>query len=390
MRAKDGSAGFDFTGTYTKVILHKLIEYSITGWRKVSITFQSVGNGTKVTETFETENVYSDEQQRSGWQSILDNFKRYTESQSANAITPCLWFDDNAEEAAEFYTSIFKNSKVGNVARYDEEGARVSGRPKGSVMTIAFSIEGKEFVGLNGGPIFKFTPAISFFVNFDPSKDPKAKENLNALWSKLSQGGTPMMPLDKYPFSERYGWIKDKFGLTWQLILTKPEGDMRPKIVPSLLFVGDMYGNAEKAMRFYLSVFKESKLGNLFHYGQGQEPNKQGTVMFSDFMLNETWLAAMDGGGQHAFTFNEAISFMVYCDTQEEIDHYWKKLSAFPASEQCGWLKDKFGVSWQIVPRVLPELLGGDKKKSQSVMAALLKMKKLEINALKKAYERGN
>jgi len=156
-------------------------------------------------------------------------------------ITPCLWFDNQAEEAVNFYASIFKNSKVGRIARYGEAGAEVSGRPSGSVMTVEFQLEGQEFLALNGGPIFKFTEAVSFVVN---------------------------------------------------------------------------------------------------------------------------------------------------CETQEKIDEMWEKLSKGGAKGQCGWLKDKYGLSWQIVPPVLSEMLQDkDTKKSERVMKAMLQMKKLDIKTLKQAYE---
>jgi predicted 3-demethylubiquinone-9 3-methyltransferase (glyoxalase superfamily) len=155
-------------------------------------------------------------------------------------ITPDLWFDNSAEEAAKFYTSIFKNSKIIHVARYGEAAAKVSGRPKGTVMTVIFELEGQRFMALNGGPVFKFSPAISFLVN---------------------------------------------------------------------------------------------------------------------------------------------------CETQEEVDNLWEKLSEGGEKEQCGWLKDKFGVSWQVVPNILGEMLQDkDAKKSERVMEAMLQMKKIDIEGLKKAY----
>ena len=158
-------------------------------------------------------------------------------------ISPCLWLDNNAEEATSFYTSIFKNSKIGNVTRYGKEGHEIHGKEEGTVMTVDFEIEGQKFLALNGGPIFKF---------------------------------------------------------------------------------------------------------------------------------------------------NEAISFQIYCETQEEVDYYWEKLSEAgdEKAQQCGWLKDRYGVSWQVVPTVLIKMLQDkDPKKSESVMKALLQMRKLDISALKKAYE---
>lgn len=111
---------------------------------------------------------------------------------------------------------------------------------------------------------------------------------LNEVWNKLSDGGTPLMPLGRYPFSEWYGWIQDKYGFTWQLMLTNPEGEPRPAIVPSLMFTGDNCGKAEEAREFYLSVFRNAKPGTIVKYGPGQEPDREGTVMFTDFMLEDT------------------------------------------------------------------------------------------------------
>ena len=119
-------------------------------------------------------------------------------------ITPFLWFDDKAEEAVNFYVSIFKNSKVGSITRYEEEAAEVSGRPKGTVMTVTFQLEGQEFMALNGGPHFKFTEAISLLVNC------KTQEEVDELWEKLSEGGE----------KGQCGWLKDKYGLSWQIVPT--------------------------------------------------------------------------------------------------------------------------------------------------------------------------
>ena len=118
-------------------------------------------------------------------------------------ITPCLWFDDKAEEAARFYVSIFKNSKLGHITRYGEAGAEVSGRPKGSVMTVTFEIEGQEFVALNGGPLFKLSYAISFMVKCE------TQQEIDEMWEKLSQGGE----------KGQCGWLKDKYGLSWQIVV---------------------------------------------------------------------------------------------------------------------------------------------------------------------------
>jgi predicted 3-demethylubiquinone-9 3-methyltransferase (glyoxalase superfamily) len=296
-------------------------------------------------------------------------------------IVPHLWFDKEAKEATEFYCSVFPDSNVTNITT-------LHNTPSGDVDTVSFELWGQKFMAISAGPEFKFNPSISFIVNFDPSREKDAKEKIDEAWDKLSQGGTVLMPLDKYPFSERYGWIQDKYGLSWQLILTNPEGEERPPIVPSLMFVGKNCGKAEEAREFYLSVFRNSKPGAVFRYGPGQEPDKEGTVMFADYMLEGQWFAAMDSAREHRFNFNEAISFMVNCTTQEDVDYFWEKLSAVPEAEQCGWLKDKYGLSWQIVPTVMDEMMAnGTREQIDRVTQAFLPMKKLVIAELEKAYK---
>ncbi|WP_102029101.1 VOC family protein [Salirhabdus sp. Marseille-P4669] len=296
-------------------------------------------------------------------------------------IVPHLWFNTEAKEAAQFYTSIFPDSTI-------DKMVTIRNTPSGDSDQVIFTLAGYSFMAINGGPHFKFNPSISFFVNFDPSRDEKARENLDQLWEALSEGGTPLMPLQEYPFSKRYGWIQDKYGLTWQLILTNPDGEERPFIIPSILYVGDVCGKAEEATDFYLSVFQHSKRGELARYPAGMEPDKEGTVMFTDFMIENEWFSAMDSAHSHNFTFTEAISLLVRCEDQDEIDYFWEKLSADPKAEQCGWLKDKFGVSWQIWPEVMEEMMGNaNGEQMERLTQAFLKMKKFDIEKLKEAYE---
>lgn len=296
-------------------------------------------------------------------------------------IVPHLWFNQEAKEAAQFYTSIFPDSKINSSVTFRDT-------PSGDSDSISFQIAGYSFMAINGGPHFQFNPSISFFVNFDPSKDESARENLNVLWEKLSEGGTPLMPLQEYPFSKRFGWIQDKYGLTWQLMLTNPEGEERPFIVPFLLYVQDVCGKAEEASDFYLSVFNDSRRGEITRYPAGMEPDKEGTLMFTDFMLENQWFSAMDSAHSHAFNFNEAVSLLVRCESQDEIDYFWEKLSADPKAEQCGWLKDKYGVSWQIVPSVMDEMMAnGTNEQIDRITKAFLQMKKFDIEKLKEAYQ---
>lgn len=296
-------------------------------------------------------------------------------------IIPHLWFDTQAKEAAAFYASVFPESRVTSISS-------ISGSPSGDVDIVAFDVWGQSFMAISAGPLFKFNPSVSFLVNFDPSRMPDARERLDEIWARLSEGGKALMPLDAYPFSKHYGWIQDKYGLSWQLMLTNPEGEERPPIIPSLLFVGTVCGKAEEAVNFYVSTFPDSKIESVNRHPAGTEPDKEGTVMFADFQIAGQRFAAMDSAHKHEFAFNEAVSLMVYCMDQNEIDRYWKALSAVPAAEQCGWLKDKFGLSWQVVPERMDEMMkNGSKEQVARVTQAFLKMKKFDIAELERAYE---
>lgn len=291
-------------------------------------------------------------------------------------ITPHLWFDNNAEEAAKFYTSIFKDSKLKNVTT-------LHNTPSGTVEIFTVEVLGQEFTLINAGPLFKFNPSVSFLVACS------TKEEVDGLWKKLSEGGTALMDLGEYPFSEKYGWMQDKYGLSWQ-IMFMGDHKIKHRIIPTLMFVGKQYGKAEEAINFYSSVFGNARVGDILRYSKGEEPDKEGTVKHASFMLEDQDFAAMDSAREHNFAFNEAISFMVHCNTQKEIDYYWEKLSAYPEAEQCGWLKDKYGLSWQIVPNIMDEMLKvNDEKKIARVTEAFLQMKKLDIAKLKEVYDSG-
>jgi predicted 3-demethylubiquinone-9 3-methyltransferase (glyoxalase superfamily) len=296
-------------------------------------------------------------------------------------ITPNLWFDRQAEDAVKFYTSLFKNSKIGNINRASKAGNEIHGLSEGTVMTVEFEIGGQRFVGINGGPLFKFNPSVSFLVAC------RTKEEVDSLWGKLSQGGTAMMDLGKYPFSEKYGWTTDRYGLSWQ-VMFMGDRKFKQKITPTLMYSEEQCGKAETAIKFYVSVFRDAKVGDISRYDKGEEPDKEGTIRHVAFVLEGQEFAAMDSARVHGFTFNEAISLMVECKDQEEIDYYWGKFTAGDGQEgMCGWLKDKYGVSWQITPTLLGEMLRNpDKGKVERVTNAFLKMKKLDIGQLKRAF----
>ncbi|WP_031545097.1 VOC family protein [Salinicoccus luteus] len=296
-------------------------------------------------------------------------------------IVPHLWFDTEAEEAVEFYMSLFPESKI-------TDRTTLHDTPSGDAQQLSFELYGYRFMAINAGPYFTFNPSISFFVNFDPSKDDTAEQTLTTIWEALIDEGTALMPLDEYPFSKKYGWVEDKYGISWQLILGGPEEGDWPNIVPSLMFVNQNLGKCEEALEFYLSVFENSRMGEIARFSDDTPPHLPSSVMYSDFMIEGQWFSAMDSAGPHEFNFNEAISLMVLCEDQQMVDDYWEKLSADPDAEQCGWLKDKYGVSWQIIPREMDEMMSnGSPEQVRKVTQAFLEMKKIDLEALKQAYE---
>ena len=295
-------------------------------------------------------------------------------------IIPHLWFDRNAKEATEFYVSAFTNSKIMSMRT-------LHNTPSGDCDVIYFNLSGCSFMAISAGPYFKINPSISFMVNFDQSRDKNAQEHLDELWNRLSGDGKILMPLQEYPFSKHYGWVEDKYGVSWQLI-TNSDKEERPFIVPSLMFTGNDAGKAEEATNFYLSLFKDSKRGTIAYYSADTEYDKEGTVMFTDYQIAGQWFAAMDSAYKHSFFFNEAVSLIVLCETQDEINYYWQQLSAVPESEQCGWVKDKYGVSWQIVPRKMNEMMRhGSEEQIDRLTQAFLPMKKMDIATLEKAFK---
>lgn len=243
-------------------------------------------------------------------------------------------------------------------------------------MTVPFQLAGRDFLGLNGGPMFKFTPAISLFVSCN------SEAQIDELFKNLSAGGTVLMPFAKYPFSEKYAWINDRFGLSWQLSL----GGEEHSITPTMMFTKEQHGKAEEAIKFYTSSFANSKITKVFKFEEG-EPGTAGTIKQALFSLDGLEFRAMDSLG-HDFGFTPAISFVVNCKTQADLDDMWSKLSDGGMIVECGWLSDKFGVSWQVVPTALREMLQNrDTQTSDKVMKELLQMKKLDIATLQRAYE---
>jgi predicted 3-demethylubiquinone-9 3-methyltransferase (glyoxalase superfamily) len=278
-------------------------------------------------------------------------------------IYPCIWFNDNGNEAAKFYCNAFCNAKI---------------ESENNIVT-SFTINDQQFMALTGGPMFAPNPSISFFALFDTAAA------LDKAWSTLSEGAKVMMELTEYPWSEKYGWLQDKYGVSWQLMMQIPGSSMQ-NFIPALLFTQKVAGKAEAAMKFYTTVFNNAAVKDILRY-EKDEHNVEGTVKHGRFVINNQLFIAVDSSKSHAFTFSEGVSLVVPCDTQEEIDYYWDALTKDGGQESmCGWLKDKFGVSWQIVPAILGNLMN-DTAKAQKAAGAFMQMKKLNIAAILAACE---
>lgn len=287
-------------------------------------------------------------------------------------IIPNLWFDKEAREATAFYATLFTNSKVNHINT-------ITGTPSGDCDIVDFTLAGQEFMAISAGPYFKLNPSISLFVVFDNETE------IGATWDKLADGGKVLMPYNTYPWAQKYGWLQDKYGLSWQLSWSDNH-KLEQKITPMLMFTGKMSGQAKNAIETYTDLFPDSKIDMIVPYGPG-EGDTEGFTKHSRFTLAGQNFMAMDSSAEHKFGFNEAFSLIVNCETQEEIDRYWKALSAVPESEQCGWLKDKYGVSWQITPTRMREMLAsGDRARVDRVTQAFMKMKKFDLRKLEEAY----
>lgn len=272
-------------------------------------------------------------------------------------IYPCLWFKNEAREAADLYCRVFEGSVIKSA----------------SPIVVMVDLQGQQLMLLNSSGNDEFNPAISIFVVCE-----KAEET-DRVWNLLVEHGKVLMALDKYPWSEKYGWLQDRFGVSWQVSLGKLS-DVGQKFSSSLLFVGSQHGRAEEAMNFYTGIFKNSSIDGVRLYPEGgAEP--AGTVQHARFRVNDHVFMAMDSAHDHPFSFNESVSFVVTCDTQEEIDYFWDRLTEGGQESMCGWLKDKFGISWQVVPAVLGQLMS-EPGRTQRVMQAFMKMKKFDIQKL--------
>jgi len=270
-----------------------------------------------------------------------------------NNIYPCIWFNNSAKEAAEFYIETFGNGKITiNMS-----------------MLTTFELNEQKFLAINGGTEFKPNPAVSYFVYCDGNN-----ERIEQLYEKLSEGGMVLMSLGKYDWSEKYAWVQDKFGVSWQLDID-PINNVQ-KIVPALLFTNEKTEKVNAAVNFYTSVFDESQIVVEYYF-----PDRE-ALLFSQFKLKNYIFNAMSGGQEkHEFDFSEGNSFIVECETQEEIDHLWNAFADGGKESQCGWIADKYGVWWQVIPKKLVSWMT-DPNLATKVSEAFYKMKKIDLKAL--------
>lgn len=244
-----------------------------------------------------------------------------------NKIHPCIWSNHEIKKIADFYVKTFPNAQI------LEENLYV----------VMMEINGQKLMLLNGNNQVEINPSISFMY-LTPDNN-----LVNELWEKLLEDGTVLMEKDSYDWSKNYGWIQDKFGVSWQLILSEPQ-HIYQEIVPTLMFVQNKMGKSKEATEFYISIFPNSEF-------RGAKEDENGNVLHGEFLIENYMLMIMDAPGNHEFDFNEAVSIVVNCKNQEEIDHYWNALTANGGQESlCGWLKDKYGVSWQITPNNWSEI----------------------------------
>lgn len=278
-----------------------------------------------------------------------------------NSIYPCLTLKGKIAEAAPFYIDTFAEGKVVQTSPY----------------VIMIELSGQKIMLLNDGPSSTPNASTSFMVNSETA------EETEIYWKKLIEGGKVFMPLDSYSWSTKYGWVEDKFGISWQLY-TGSKDDISQKFSPSFMFTGTNAGKAKEAVHFYTTLFPNSHIEGIMEYAKG-DGDTPGLVKHAQFKINDFTAMVMDSSANHGFVFNDAISLVVNCDTQTEIDKYWDQLTANGGQElACGWLTDKYGISWQIIPKILGQLMK-DPERSQRVMNALLKMKKLIIADLESA-----
>lgn len=259
-------------------------------------------------------------------------------------ITPFLWFEKDMKAVTDFYMSVFPGSSV-------KGGGELDNTPSGAVQMVTLEIYKQDFSLMTAGPYLPFNPTVSFIVGCD------SPEEVDSIWTKLASSGKILMELNSYSFAEKYGWVQDQYGVSWQIMFSSAMKAPQ-KIIPTMMFAGDVCGRAEEAVNFYTSVFKNSSIGYIQAY-DGSEPvdEPRAKTKHAGINLDGFNMALMDSGKISPLNFQQAISFVVNCENQEEVDYYYDKLKEGGNEVQCGWLNDKFGFPWQVVPNAMTKMM---------------------------------
>lgn len=284
---------------------------------------------------------------------------------------PHLWFQASLKEVLALYQRAFPETQL----LYENT---LDGTPSGTVSMAGLILANLELRFLASPAPFQLNPSFSLLVACQGTTE------VDHLTQLLGEDGQVLMPLGSYPFSPRYSWVVDRFGLSWQ-VMDFSGRETSQRLIPTLMYTSQAAGHCEEAIRHYVHL-AGSSISHVDRYGLLAEPNRPMDIRHLGFQLGDMVMAAMDSSAPHDFTFSEAASLIVEVDSQKELDYWWDNLSSDPEAERCGWLKDAYGVSWQIVPRRLGQLMGSPDEEARSrVRDAFLAMKKFNIAELEKA-----
>lgn len=284
-------------------------------------------------------------------------------------IIPHLWYDTEAKEAVAFYVDLFGGKLDWTYT--------ITDTPSGDSDLIQFQLGDMTLAAISAGPYFKLNESMSLMVNV------ASKDEVTRLYQALSEGGRVLMPLGEYPFSPYYVWLEDRFGLSWQLSYA-PDLDKPYQFDICLLFSQEQVGLAQPMLDYYKDKLPQASVGQLSYYGEGEAAVEAAKLNYAELLIAGQKMIVMDHGYGGEASFNEAFSLMVYVDSQDELNFYYDLLSAVPEAEMCGWVKDQFGISWQIVPRMLMEAY--DTASPETVKAvndAVLQMRRLDFDQIK-------
>lgn len=288
-------------------------------------------------------------------------------------IVPFIWSAGKAEQMIDLYSAAF-GATVASSQTYPDDMPAERADFAGQLMSVDLNVRGLMLGIINADDTYTPNPSISLMMNFDPAAGGDARQELEAAHAALmAAGATELMPLGSYDFSDYYAWVQDPFGVSWQLMLTNPAGEPRPAALPAIMFT-----RGNQAMVFtekLLELFPGSEMGNRILM-----PGNDDQVLFSDANIAGDWIMITDGGSGHEFTFSGGVSLLVRATDQQEIDGLWRALSAVPEKERCGWCIDEYGISWQVVPENLDELLA-----SPGARGAFMRMGKIDIAQLQAA-----